>query len=431
MPGVFIGPTEIVDVGDIKIGSTDVQEIYVGATKIWPSGGPTDPTITFEWAPVSGDPLPAGATLTRASVAWQFTGTAWAQVGSGVVRDSHRESAGKPKGFISEPLAINQNSKSNLANNTNWTQGAGGLTATNDGTNSLGLTQYTLDATTGDGPHVRSAVGASTTGGSFYTIHKQGTGRYSMNSRGIVQTNYNISDLQLGTITEEGVDLGDLGFILLLDDGWYMTYMENGASTDSMRVGIANDPTPGQGNDSFLGANETILNCHIQKEDTRFPTTPITPADGSAGTRQAEILNVGVASTTAFTAVLSVTLPRVVGLSGETVSLLGPATTATDILRVDDTFALIMDDGGTPVAAGTFAGGTEVKIAYGRDATGRSISVNGGAVTPGDAPSGAHIGENFLLGATAGANQSRCIHHEVTLYNERKSDVDLVSLSAP
>lgn len=39
MPGVFFGSTEIVDVGDI-VGGVDVQEIYVGATKIWPGGAP-------------------------------------------------------------------------------------------------------------------------------------------------------------------------------------------------------------------------------------------------------------------------------------------------------------------------------------------------------------------------------------------------------
>lgn len=39
MPGVFVGSTEITAVGKIKAGGTDVQEIYVGATKIWPPGG--------------------------------------------------------------------------------------------------------------------------------------------------------------------------------------------------------------------------------------------------------------------------------------------------------------------------------------------------------------------------------------------------------
>lgn len=392
---------------------------------------PVDPTITFEWSPATDEPLPAGATFTRASDAWQFVDTAWAQVGSNVIRDEHRESAGKPKGYISEPLATNQNNRSNLANNSNWTQGTGGLTATNNGTGSLGLTQYTLDATTGNGTHVRSASASSSSTGSYYTFHKQGTGRFSMNSRGVVQTNYNISDLQTGVITEEGGDLGTLGFILFLDDDWYMTFMENGANTSDMRVGIAASGTPGQGNDPFQGANETVLNCHIQRENTRFPTTPITPPDGSTGTRQADVLDTGVASTTAFTAVLNVTLPRVVGIGGTTISLLGPATTATDILRVDNAFNLIMDDGGTPVTAGTFTGGALIKIAYGRDGTGRSISVDGGAVTPGDAPTGAYIGENFQLGATAGANQSRCIHHETTLYNERKTDPELVTLSTP
>lgn len=47
MPGVFIGSTELTAVGDIKIGGTDVQEVYVGATKVFPSGAPpfTPPDI--------------------------------------------------------------------------------------------------------------------------------------------------------------------------------------------------------------------------------------------------------------------------------------------------------------------------------------------------------------------------------------------------
>lgn len=40
MPGIFIGSTELTDVGKIKIGGTDVQEVYVGATKVFPTAAP-------------------------------------------------------------------------------------------------------------------------------------------------------------------------------------------------------------------------------------------------------------------------------------------------------------------------------------------------------------------------------------------------------
>ncbi|MGI9487102.1 MAG: hypothetical protein ACR2RF_14740 [Geminicoccaceae bacterium] len=54
MAGVFVGTIELTDVGDIKIGGTDVQAVYVGGTKIWPPTGgggflPTDLANLEDW----------------------------------------------------------------------------------------------------------------------------------------------------------------------------------------------------------------------------------------------------------------------------------------------------------------------------------------------------------------------------------------------
>lgn len=40
MPPIFIGSQEIVNVGDLKIGSTDIQEVFVGSTKVFPAAAP-------------------------------------------------------------------------------------------------------------------------------------------------------------------------------------------------------------------------------------------------------------------------------------------------------------------------------------------------------------------------------------------------------
>lgn len=426
MPPIFIGSTELTAVGDIKIGSTDVQAVYVGSTQIFPTAG-GDPSITFSWDPENDQALPGGTTFTRATVAQEFSGTSYSEAASGAIRDGHRRTDGGPKGYIPEPAATNQNSKSDLANNTNWTQGSGGLTATDDGTNSLGLTQFTLDTTTGAGPHVRSAIGASTSGGTIYAIIKQSAGRYSMISKGVVQTNYTITDTQTGSVTEAGLDV-DASLIFELDNGWYHSELRTSASADDMRVGIANDATPGQGNDSFTGANETILNCHIQYENTNFSTTPIEASDGSAATRNADVLDMGVNVTTEFSALLDLTLPLNVG-SGNTVTLLGPDATAEDILRVDASWDVIMDDGGTPVTIGTSSSGARIKVSYGRDASGRSGSLDGATAVTGNAPGAGHVGDEFQLGCANSLNQSRSIHHLTTLYNEKKSDAELEALS--
>ena len=109
-------------------------------------------------------------------------------------------------------------------------------------------------------------------------------------------------------------------------------------------------------------------------------------------------------------------------------ALLG-MTSNVDILRINDVFELSMLDGATLVAIATLTPGVRFKISYGRDAAGRSASLNGATAVTGSAPGAGHIGQNFQLGAANGGRQSRSIHHNNILYNVRKSDAELEALS--
>ena len=146
-------------------------------------------------------------------------------------------------------------------------------------------------------------------------------------------------------------------------------------------------------------------------------------------TRVADVLDTDAVIAEAFGSLLDVTLPLAIA-SGDTISLLGPDATAEDILRVDASFNVVMDDGGTPVTIGTASAGARIKVSYGRDASGRSGSLDGATAVTGGAPGSGHEGDTFQLGAANSVNQSRCIHHLTTIYSVRPTDAQLEALSA-
>ena len=330
-------------------------------------------------------------------------------------------------GYLPEPAATNQMSFNDL---TTWDigGGAGGCNVTNDGINSLGLEQYTLDADTTTGQHrIFQSAAAPAVAGSAYIIAKNGTGRYVILRRGASAiADYAVFDLQTGTVEEDaGIDealITDVG------DGWYKCELNTSDTNAVVHISLSDTATPGTGRPSFTGANETILVCHVQYESTIFSTSPIITS-GSTVTRVAGVLDTGSVIASAFGALLDVTLPSVIA-SGATISLIGPDATAEDIIRVDASGNVIMDDGGTPVTIGTATLGTRIKVSYGRDGTGRSGSLDGASVVTGDAPGAGHEGDTFQLGAANSVNQSRCIHHDSVLYATRPTNDQLVDLSS-
>jgi len=426
MPGVFIGSTEITIVGTIKIGTTDVQEIYVGATKIFPPGG-GDPSITYFYDPLNDGTLPGGSTFIRASVAEQYDGTDFAEVGIGVIREDSVQAVGGAKGYLAEPLATNEIEDSNELDAASWT--ATFVTPTDDGVGTLGLNEYSVDAGVVSATHRLLATVNTIAGeGSFTAIVKQGSGgRYTNISGKDAPSDYATYDAQAGTITEEGT-ITDAR-IVDLGNGYYKCVTQDAVDLGQAFpvFSISNSATPGTREPSFPAANETIIYAYTGFENTAFSTTPIISSAGSE-TRQADVLDSGVVITAAFSALLDLTLPEIVG-TGLTISLLGPDATSTDILRVDASFNIIMDDGGTPTTIGTSVAGARLKVAYGRDGAGRSGSLDGATAVTGDAPSSAHEGDTFQIGCTNSLNQSRCVHHTQTLYNVRKSDAELETLS--
>lgn len=328
-------------------------------------------------------------------------------------------------GFLPEPEATNQFLQSSDFEDVEWTNTA--LLLTNNGINDLGLLEFELDAGITDDLHFLFDTASAPTAGSVYFIAKQLSGRYVCVRRGSVfAVDYACFDLQAGTITEEGPGISQ-AIITDLGNGWYKCEINTTDASGNSGFAISNSATPGTGVPSFLGSNETVLLCHAKFDNTIFSTPPIITS-GAPVTQAASVLNTGTPINAEFGAVLDVTLPDVIGI-GNTITLLGPDTTAEDILRVDENFNVIMDDGGTPVTIGAVSAGQRIRMAYGRDPTSRSASLDGVPTTTGDAPGAGHVGENFEIGSRAGINQSRCIHHDTIIYGKRPTDSELQDFS--
>lgn len=388
-----------------------------------PSAG-GDPSITFTWDPENDEALPGGVTFTRASVKQQYDGTDFTELSSGAIPEDSVPYGGGQKGFFPEPLATNVALQSSDLTDAAWTNGT--LDVTDDGVGSLGLEQFDCDSGASGSTHYVSQTTA-TGAGSAYMICKSGNNDFCTLVRGASLTDdFICANLNTGAVSETGAGVSST-FVENMADDWHQLGIRTSDTSGFFQFAVSNSATPGTGRPNFFGSNLAVLNCHIQREDTDYPTSPIITL-GTATARQADVLDTGVATTTAFSALLDLTLPSIIG-SGLTVTLLGPDTTAEDILRVDPLFNIIMDDGGTPVTIGTSSAGARIKVSYGRDALDRSGSLNGATAVDGDAPGAGHVGENFELGSRAGINQSRCIHHLTTLYNVKKSDAELEALS--
>lgn len=286
MPGVFIGSSEIVDVGKIKVGSTDVQEVYVGSAKIWPSGAPPGPIPILDFNPGAGDPLPGTSTFTRNSVALQFNGTQFVQVANDVIRDADFDRAGGPRAALLENASTNNIHRSSEFDDPYWT--ATGLIVTDLGVGAIGLNEYSLDAGTSTGLHrLFRTVGSGQA--SAYAIAKEGPndGRYMIVRKGGGTQSYACFDLRTGTVTEEGTAI-DSAPIKDLGNGYYQCMVITTDTNSAFQVAISNTPTPGNVDFNFTGANETIFLNHCQWEAAR-PTSPIV-TNGGPVTRQDDVL---------------------------------------------------------------------------------------------------------------------------------------------
>lgn len=412
MPGVFIGSTEIVDVGKIKVGGTDVQEIYVGATKIWPQTG-VDPSIIFTWDAEADEPLPAG-TFTRASVAEEFDGATNTQVGSGVLRENSANVFGGPQGFLADPATTNRMLVSNDLTDPTWT--VRGTAAVLDlGTTSIGGNTTQLSGLAAVGNDVFDISSDFTNDGliapSFFLRRVTTSGELRVaNSQDLARGDWRID---LSAIGSEWVFV-EPGSLLINEIAAFQATSSGGGGVLFARQ---------------TGATTlTVDVAFVTQENFEFATTSVVTT-GTIQSRVAEVLDTDVVIPSEFSALLDITLPLLIG-SGNTITLLGPDATAIDIIRVDENFNFIMDDGGTPVTIGTSSSGARVKISYGRDATGRSASLGGATAVTGGAPGSGHEGNSFQLGSANSVNQSRCIHHLSTLYNEKKSNAELEALSS-
>lgn len=384
-----------------------------------------DPSIVYFYDPLNDGALPGGSTFTRASVAQEYDGTDFTELGSGIIREDSVQAFGGAKGYLPEPEATNTLITVDLSDAA-WT--AGDVTVTDNGTNSLGLTEYDLAADATTAIHRTFDNAQSGGAGSAYIISANNGNEFVSLMRGSSGVfDYATFDVSSGSVEEEGIGIVE-SLTTSLGSGFFKCELNTTDGSNILRICNNNTGTPGNAQQSFLGVDESVLVCHVQYEATIYSTTPIITS-GSTLTRQADVLDTGIVIASEFSALLDLTLPSVIG-SGNTISLLGADATSTDILIVDDTFDIIMSDGGTTTVVGTTSAGSRIKVSYGRDGSGRSASLDGATAVTGDAPSASHEGDTFQLGCTNSVNQSRCIHHTSTLYDVKKSDVELEALSS-
>lgn len=379
-------------------------------------------TALFSWSPINSETLPSG-TFTRGSIALEYDGSTFIQIPSGSIRERSAAVVSGPIGYLSEPQATNFLTDIDL---TTWANT--NLAATADGVNALGLEQYTYDAgVTADAEHRsfdNATVGAN---GNAYMIALPGNNPYLILRRGSSAfSNFACYDLTAGTITEQNATLDD-AFITDLGSSAYKCEVVMLNDAVNVHIAMSIVPVPGTARPNFVGANQTGAVCHVQYENTLFSTSPIVTS-ATIETRESDVLDTDVVIAPTFGLLVDATMPLLVG-AGNTISLIGADASAVDIIRVDENFDVIMDDGGTPVVIGATASGARMRVAYGRDASGRSASLNGATTVTGGVPGAAHEGNSFQLGATNSANQSRSIHHVTEIYEEKPSDAQLESLS--
>ncbi len=379
----------------------------------------------YTWIPEQGAPVPPGSTFTRASSAIYWDSTTFNTVGVDVVRDAHYAYSGAVKGYISEPAATNVIIQSS-GYTSGWTNE--NLTITPEGASSIGLDGNLFDTGITVVQTHRVFIAPGSAGpASCYAIAEAGSSPFIVLRKGAFNLSYSCFDLTLGSVTEDGSDVL-LSNLTELRDGIYHCFMSTASAQATAGQSLSDSGTPGVSNPGFAGNDDTIRIFHFQAENGNFTTTPIVTA-GAEVTREADIFDTGQVIASEYGALLDLTVPEVVG-TGNTVTLLGADATAVDVLRIDASLNLIMDDGGTPVTIGTVNASERIKVAYGRDAAGRAASLNGGTTVTGGAPGAAHQGNTFQLGAANSVNQSRSVHHLIRLYDFKPTNSELESLSA-
>ena len=331
-------------------------------------------------------------------------------------------------GYLPEPAATFQVTQSEDLSDGSWT--TEGLDPLTDlGVSEVGFRTWRIDAGTGSSAHRIFKTFSGTGDASVRVRARAGTGQFLVIRAGLASQTSSVFDLVNGIVTQTGgstsaTTIDDLG------GGWYeCTVAKNAALAQQSHAlfAISDTGTPASDSPSFAGSNETIDLAIPAGENTLFSTTS-EPTAASTVTRVADVLS-DQAIPSEFGALFDFTAPDVIG-TGNTISLLGAGTSAVDIIRLDASFNVIMADGGTPTTIGAVTAGQRFKVSYGRDATGRSASLDGATAVNGDAPSAAHEGESFQLYSTASVNQARGIGHLSILYSVRPSDSQLESLSA-
>jgi hypothetical protein len=189
-------------------------------------------------------------------------------------------------GYLPEPAATNQLTTVDFTDAA-WLKT--NTTITDNGINDLGLNEFEVDAGTNAGIHSVFEIVTTNGAGSAYFILKAGTTNFAAVRRGgTANSDYAVFNLSTGAVTEEGGGITS-SFMIDLGNGWYKCGVITADTGGDTQLTIVDSATPGTAEDSFTGANETILCCHAQYETTDFPTSPIITS-GSVASRNKDSL---------------------------------------------------------------------------------------------------------------------------------------------
>jgi len=403
MPGVFQGSTELTDLGDVFGDGVNIQEVYVGATKVFPPAGNGGFGNILQWSPVDGQAIPGGWTFTRATDAmFRNDSGIWQTVGSGVARTAHNAlPGGGDKGYLPEPTATKRALFPRDLTNAVWV--ATDITTAKDavGIDGVSNAASTLTATGSNGTIFQSLSNPASQSFTFscFVARKTGTGTIEITVNGGAAYTDITADLtgdidNLFYVFESGPD-PEFGFRM-------------GTSGDEIEVDMAD----------------------VEQNNQGYFTSPLDHSS-STQTREADLLSSNVTIPQDFSLLTDITGP----LEGafQTATVLGSTsdntlwiTTGTILVQTR-----ILDGSGTLLSQEDPMGGFRRKFSYSRDfddvhrlVTDKPNTVEAATNNP------AGVGEVFRIGSKNTANQFRGTIHSIGVSDFTLTEQEQIDLIA-
>jgi len=328
-------------------------------------------------------------------------------------------------GYLPEPAATNQLIDVDISNSGIWTHG--NVTVSDQGINSLGLREYEIDVGTGTTFHRIFDASQSGGAGSSYVIAKEGTERFLIVRRGSASDDYACFDLQLGTITEEGAGIDD-AIITDFTDGYYKCEVNTSNAGNEFYVYVSDVGTPGSADRAWTGANETVLVCHVQWENTVFSTSPIITS-GSTVTRVADVLTFSSISSLPYSIFCDVTYPDVI--FGESAMFHMGGVTRLVVYPDGGNFQRHLLGGDVSIfITGSGTEGTREKLAASLETNDCIYSITSETTQFDTTAATIGINDVDLGNSSSNVNQFRGVMHNIIVYSVAQTQAELEALVA-